>query len=339
MPIRRITVSRTESGRTVAALLQAHFQLSAAEVRRLVQARRVRIGGKVCADPAWRVAPGQSLKAELDPSPPHARSQTKAARHREEQGTPPTVRHADDRLVIVDKPAGLTTMRHEYEAEEFGPRGRRFLPATLADLLPDLLPKGRQGRAARVIPVHRLDRETSGLVAFARTPEAARHLGAQFREHTIERTYLALTRGIPRPGRVESRIVRDRGDGRRGSTEKPGEGQRAVTHVYVVEELGDFALVECRLETGRTHQVRIHLGELGAPLCGERVYDRPPHGRPLPDASGAKRPTLHAATLGLEHPTTGERMTWEAPLPADMARLLKQLRRKARHAEGEGGRG
>ncbi len=253
----------------------------------------------------------------------------------------PIIRYADAQLVVVDKPAGLTTMRHEYEAEEFGARGRRFLPRTLADLLPELLGQGKRGGKAKVRAVHRLDRETSGLVVFARTPEAARHLGKQFREHTVERCYLGLTRGVPREGRVESNLVRDRGDGRRGTPPCPplrgggsgggGEGQRAVTHVRIVETLGDFALVECCLETGRTHQVRIHLGELGTPLCGERVYDRPLHGRALPDASGARRPLLHAAALGLEHPTTGKRLTWESPLPADMAEPLNRLRREIRN--------
>jgi 23S rRNA pseudouridine1911/1915/1917 synthase len=110
----------------------------------------------------------------------------------------------------------------------------------------------------------------------------------------------------------------------------PRGAQRAVTHVRVVEELGDFTLVECRLETGRTHQVRIHLGEAGTPLCGERIYDRPRGGRPLPDTSGAARPLLHAAKLGFLHPGTGEKMTYSSPLPKDMAALLARLRRQAR---------
>ena len=175
--------------------------------------------------------------------------------------------------------------------------------------------------------VHRLDNETSGLVVFARTAEAERHLGRQFRAHTTDRLYLALVRGRAKAGRIESVLVRDRGDGRRGgATDPAANGQRAVTHVRVVEDLGDYTLVECRLETGRTHQVRIHLGEAGTPLCGERVYDRPIHGRPAADDSGAKRITLHAATLGFEHPATGERMQWTSPLPKDMAELLRRLR-------------
>src|SRR5205814_739759 len=116
--------------------------------------------------------------------------------------------------------------------------------------------------------------------------------------------------------------------GRRGSGEK-AEGQRAVTHVRVVEELGDFTLVECQLETGRTHQVRIHLGEAGTPLCGERLYDRPVNGSPAPETSGASRVALHAASLGFEHPATGKRMHWAAALPADLRNLVDRLRRAA----------
>jgi 23S rRNA pseudouridine1911/1915/1917 synthase len=240
----------------------------------------------------------------------------------------PTVRHADARVVVVEKPAGLTTMRSPEEAAEFGARARRFLPPTLADLLPPLLAGGRGGRPPRLRAVHRLDKDTTGLVVFARTAEAEGSLGKQFRAHTIERRYLALVRGRAASGRIESYLVRDRGDGRRGSGAEPGVGQRAVTHVRVVEELGDYTLVECRLETGRTHQVRIHLGEAGTPLCGERVYDRPLHGRPLPDGSGAARVMLHAARLGFNHPATGRRMAWDSPLPDDMAGLRERLRRR-----------
>jgi 23S rRNA pseudouridine1911/1915/1917 synthase len=248
----------------------------------------------------------------------------------------PVIRYADAHVVVVDKPAGLTTSRHPDEAAEFGARARRFLPTTLADVLPALLAGRKQQRGpphrTTVRAVHRLDKDTSGLVVFARTPAAAKHLGRQFREHTAERSYLGLVRGRAKAGRIESHLVRDRGDGRRGSSAAPGAGQRAVTHVRVLEDLGGYTLVECRLETGRTHQVRIHLGEAGTPLCGERVYDRPPHGRPLPDGSGAARVALHAATLGFAHPATGGRVRWTSPLPRDLADLLARLRRRPRNA-------
>jgi 23S rRNA pseudouridine1911/1915/1917 synthase len=241
-------------------------------------------------------------------------------------GPRPIIRHADKHLVVVDKPAGLTTMRHAEEAAEFGPRGKRFLPPTLADLLPGLLARRSPHERTSVRAVHRLDKDTSGLVVFARTIEAERHLDGQFRAHTIERVYRAVVRGHAKDARIESWLVRDRGDGRRGSSAVPGHGQRAVTHVRVMERLGDYTLIECRLETGRTHQVRIHLGEVGTPLCGERIYDRPLHGKPLPDGSGTQRIALHAAVLGFDHPATGERRCWTSNLPKDLADLIERLR-------------
>jgi 23S rRNA pseudouridine1911/1915/1917 synthase len=234
------------------------------------------------------------------------------------------IRFLDRHLVVLDKPSGLTTMRHAEEAAEFG-KGRRFLPRTLQDELPALIAAREGGPPMPVIAVHRIDKETSGLVMFARTLAAERSLGEQLRAHTTERRYLALVRGEARDARIESWIVRDRGDGRRGGGPE-GEGQHAITHVTLAERLGAFSLVECRLETGRTHQVRIHLGEAGTPLCGETIYDRPLHGRPVPDGSGCERVALHAATLGLDHPETGKRLSWSAPLPADLAGVLKRLR-------------
>jgi 23S rRNA pseudouridine1911/1915/1917 synthase len=336
---RRLIVARAEAGRTVADWLRARLSLPRDAVQRLLRERLVWVDGKPCPDPSRRLHSGQRIEVR----PPHADRPAKSPKRapkpagarphasRVAVGPEPVVRYADDQVVVVEKPAGLTTMRHAEEAAEFGRRARRYLPATLEDLLPDLLKTAGVKPAARlsVRAVHRIDKDTSGLVVFARTPEAARSLGQQFRSHTVERTYLAVVRGRARPGRIESWLVRDRGDGRRGSSGRPGEGQHAVTHVAVVEELGEYTLVECRLETGRTHQVRIHLGEAGTPLCGERVYDRPLHGKPLPDGSGLSRVALHAATLGFEHPTTGKRMRWTSPLPKDMADLVARLRKRS----------
>ncbi len=301
MPPRTFVVTRAESGRPLAEALRARLALSWAAARRL--------------------SAGQRVEVQEVPSPhrPHPTPRAWGI----------VVRFQDAQVAVIDKPPGLTTMRHPDEAAEFGRRAQRFLPPTLADLLPPLLAPGRSGKAPRLRAVHRIDKETSGLVVFARTPQAEAHLGRQFRQHTIERCYRALVRGRAVSGRIESWLVRDRGDGRRGSG-PPGEGQRAVTHVQVIEELGDYTLVECRLETGRTHQVRIHLGEARTPLCGERVYDRPINGRPLPDGSGARRIMLHAARLGFDHPATGKRMTWDSEMPADMKELLERLRRQAR---------
>jgi 23S rRNA pseudouridine1911/1915/1917 synthase len=317
MPRRSFVVSRSQAGQPVASLLRNFLRLSWSEARRLVQSRQVILAGKPCLDANRRVTAGQRIDVRAKPT---EKPRTKAGG--------PIIRFTDDQIVVVEKPPGLTTMRHPEETAEFGGRARRYLPPTLLDLLPPLLantPGPKRSRRSSVIAVHRIDKETSGLVVFARTRDAVTHLGRQFREHTIERRYLALVRGQAKDARIESWLVHDRGDGRRGSGQ-PGEGQRAVTHVKVVERLGDFTLVECRLETGRTHQVRIHLAEAGTPLCGERIYDRPLHGKPLPDASVAPRVALHAAFLAFDHPVTGKRMKWSSPLPPDLAALVRRWR-------------
>ena len=328
MSIRFFIVGRTEAGRPVGDCLCTRLTLSRSDVRRLLRERLVRVNGAPCVDPDRRLQRGQRVQVRISVAPS---KKDKPAPQRpppppSPKGSRPIVRHVDEHVVVVEKPAGLTTMRHPGEAAEFGKRAKRFLPPTLADVLPDVLARRSKGGETSVRAVHRLDNETSGLVVFARTVEAESHLGRQFRAHSVERQYLAVVRGRAKAGRIESWLVRDRGDGRRGSSTERGNGQRAVTHVRVVEALGEYTLVECRLETGRTHQVRIHLGEAGTPLCGERLYDRPLNGKPLPDGSGIGRIVLHAALLGFEHPATGERMRWTSPLPKDMAELVERLR-------------
>jgi 23S rRNA pseudouridine1911/1915/1917 synthase len=173
--------------------------------------------------------------------------------------------------------------------------------------------------------VHRLDKETSGLIVFTRTWLAKQSLTQQFRAHTVHRRYLAIAHGHVQSQTFRSRIIADRGDGLRGSLgpRAPKEaGQLAVTHVEILEKLVDASLVACRLETGRTHQIRVHLSEAGHPLVGERVYIRRFDAPPIP----APRMMLHAAELGFVHPATNAEMRWELPLPADMELTLKRLR-------------
>ncbi len=347
MPPIVFVVDRRENGKTLASVLKMRYALSWAQAKRLIEKRHVRVGQQVETDVARRLKVGKQVQLDSGtvevkhatpdaapkpaakpkpPAPKPLRVKPPSDVSRDSLLPGDAVVYSDDTVVVVNKPAGLTTMRHKEEAAEFG-RGKRFLPKTLADLLPAAL--GAPGRP--VIAVHRIDRDTSGLVVFARTRAAAEHLTAQFRKHTAERRYLALTRGVPKPGRIESVFVPDRGDGRRGTSRDllTEGGKKAVTHVTVLERLGSFAVVECRLETGRTHQVRIHLGEAGTPLCGERVYDRPLNGKPLPDRSGAERPMLHAARLGFVHPETGQAVGWDVKPPDDFAELWAKLRRAA----------
>ncbi|MDH4224545.1 MAG: pseudouridine synthase, partial [Deltaproteobacteria bacterium] len=241
--------------------------------------------------------------------------------------------HLERELVVVEKPAGLSTVRHPDEwAQAQHPRQ---LPPTLAELIPAILKKmegakSSKGRPHPVRVVQRLDIGTSGLLVFARTLKAERGLGSQFRSHTVDRVYQALALGaIPSPLRLESLLVENRGDGLRGS--HPSKGRRAVTHVKPLEALGGATLVECRLETGRTHQIRIHLAEAGHPLAGERVYNRPRSNRPpqIPppvDFVDVPRIMLHAGRLGFRHPLSGELMTFEMDPPPDFSGFVEHLR-------------
>jgi 23S rRNA pseudouridine1911/1915/1917 synthase len=261
------------------------------------------------------------------------------------------IRFVDTQVVVVEKPAGVTSNRHAEERS--WPSRRKQLQPTLDELLPRILaktsrpgrglperagrPRGKAAAATRgrgplppIRAVHRLDRETSGLMVFARTRPAEQHLSQQFRRHTTHRVYLAIVQGRIESQTIVSHLARDRGDGRRGSTTQPNQGKRAVTHVKQVEQLGEYTLVECRLETGRTHQIRIHLAEAGHPLCGEKVYRQPLFGEAVPDRSGAPRIALHAAELGFEHPATGEEMRFKMALPPDLVAFLARLRSEAR---------
>lgn len=312
-----------DAGRPLVAILRGRLRLSPDEIHRLLQERKILLDGRPCRDPQTRLRAGQRVDLQVSKQTA-GRNQSHSAPPKPQRAKP-RLRHVDADVVVVEKPAGLTTVRHAGEAAEFGQRGQRYLPGTLADMLPSLIAGRVPGSPGRLYPVHRIDRETSGLVVFARHPGAERELSRQFREHTVERRYLALVRGRAHAARIESNLVEDRGDGRRGSV--PGPGKRAVTHVHPLEMFGECSLVQCRLETGRTHQVRIHLAEAGTPLCGERVYDRPLHGTPHPDHSGATRPLLHAATLGFEHPASHKQVHWDCPLPADFREVLERLRK------------
>jgi 23S rRNA pseudouridine1911/1915/1917 synthase len=184
-------------------------------------------------------------------------------------------------------------------------------------------------RLPRLRKVHRLDKLTSGLLVFARSALAERELGRQFHAHTVDRRYQALVPGRLKPQTIRSYLIRDRGDGRRGAVRSNPlqrvNAKLAVTHIESVKPLGQYSLVTCRLETGRTHQIRIHLADLSYPVCGDPVYSIRPDGSRIPDNSGALRLALHAAELGFKHPATGESLHWSMPLPQDLTNLVKQL--------------
>jgi 23S rRNA pseudouridine1911/1915/1917 synthase len=319
-----ITISDDLAGQTLAAVLRrAMPTLSWSQARRQVETRHVRLNGELWLDPARRVTSGDVV--EVLPRPERL-PQAFAADL--------VVRHLDEHVVVVEKPAGINTVRHPTELN--WTVVRRGLSPTLEDRLHKAIAAQLRVPAPalpRLRKVHRLDKLTSGLLVFARSALAERELGRQFRAHTVDRRYLAVVRGRPRPQVVRTWLVRDRGDGRRGSSAVEGQGKLAVTHVESVEPMGEYSLVTCRLETGRTHQIRIHLAELGHPVCGDPVYHIRRDGSTVSDESGGDPLrgypglALHAAELGFSHPATGERLHWTMPVPEDLRQFLDRLRR------------
>lgn len=329
------------AGQTLAAALKQLLDgRSWSQVRQLIAGRRVQIHGNLCLDEQRRVKAGDVLQVLEQPAAaPVSAGDVRLA-------------YVDEHLLVVQKPAGVTTLRHREETDL--PVRRKQLQPTLDELVQQALAaqlgirsnsdeqargrsRGRRRTDPRLVirPVHRLDRDTSGLMLFARTPVAEQRLIRMFARHEVQRTYVAVV-----PGRVETQtidtwLVRDRGDGLRGSLATPPTGdaqtaaaRHAVTHVRPLEHLANYTILECRLETGRTHQIRIHLSEIGHPLCGEKVYTDGLGMPARPDHSGAPRQALHAADLAFMHPLTSKPMQFRMPLPRDLKQWLLALRGK-----------
>ena len=293
---------------TLAAIVRERTGVAWSRARRLCEEGRVQVDGRRCLDPAMRVP--QDAVVAID-------------EHGPKRAAGPLAKDAivfhDRDVVVVDKPAGLLSV-----ADEAGNRD------TAVDHARTLL-RRLGGDDAPLGVVHRLDRDTSGLMVFTRSALAKRVLAERFRAHDVERVYVALVHGhLERDRAVESDFVLDRGDGLRGSHGHfrradgavPREARHAITHVRPVEPLRGATLVECRLETGRQHQIRIHLSELGHPLVGEPVYIRDYAGPRIE----APRAMLHARTLGFAHPRTGAPMSWTRDPPEDFRLLREALR-------------
>lgn len=313
---RSFQVQEDKAGQTLAALLRHWLPgQSWSQVRKLIAARRVKLNGELWLDDARRLKTGDTVEILAKPIPaPKLIDQI-------------VIRHIDEHLVVVEKPAGISTVRHPAERDWL--EERRLLTATLDDLVMRQigmrLPKQKHEPRPRLRIVQRLDKETSGLVVFARSVEAERGLGRQFQRHEVTRRYLALVPGRVSKQTIRSILVRDRGDSRRGSS-ATGAGKEAITHIDIEEKLPGYTLLSCRLETGRTHQIRIHLAELGHPVYGEKVYNRKLGGEPILDTSGVPRLFLHAVELGFVHPVTHEALHWEMPMPVDLREALERLR-------------
>ena len=290
-----------------AAVREAYEGLPWSKARELCRRGKVHVNGALETDGARRVSKGDAIAVQ--PSAP-----------RVDDGvfTDARVVHVDRHVVVVDKPAGIMSVPFEPGDKD-----------TLVDRVRIWLRRRGDGQGAELGAVQRLDKDTTGLLVFARTLAAKRELQQQFRKHSIERRYRALVHGaVKRAQKVETDLIRDRGDGLRGSYGHfrkprgplPSDAQHAITHIAPVEALRDATMVECRLETGRQHQIRIHLSEIGNPLIGEPVYIRDFAGERI----AAPRPMLHAAVLGFEHPANGKPMRFERELPQDMAEVVER---------------
>lgn len=312
--MREISVDDQTAGSTLAALVRgdggAPALMAWSAARRLCTSGRVQVNGAVETDPARRLARGDVVRVE-----PHARVV------RPDAFAPNAILYDDHDVVVVDKPAGMLSV-------PFSPGDKH----TLIDRVQAQLRAQRGGPKSELGAVQRLDKDTTGVLVFARTLAAKRELQQQWRVHDVERRYLALVHGALLQARtIETQLIQDRGDGLRGSYGHfrrprgplPRDAQRALTHVRPLEQLGARAtLIECTLETGRQHQIRIHVSELGHPLLGETVYIRD-YDAPRIEAP---RPMLHAAVLGFTHPRTGQRLRFERPAPSDFMRTLERLR-------------
>jgi 23S rRNA pseudouridine1911/1915/1917 synthase len=291
-------------------VIRTFLNLSWAEARRLITSGKISIAGETITDTVWRVREGASVELRRRaPRPETVRSQ----RLVEELPV-----YVDASVIVVRKPAGVSTV-------PYGDADPREQGETLDVLVRDLLARlDRHRGRAPIGVVQRLDKATSGLLVFARSFAAKKHLAQQLRHHSMRRVYLAIAHGDVSRGSFRSRLLPDRGDGLRGSgqREEGAEGQLAITHVKPVERLRGATLIECQLETGRTHQIRIHLSEAGHPLLGEQVYIRGYKGLRIQ----APRLMLHAAELGFEHPSDGRPMLFKEPPPPDFMATLHRLR-------------
>ena len=290
--------TRQRLDKTLALLLP---EFSRSRLQTLIGNGRVLVDGVPCRQPAKKIAVGQRLSVNLNDLPP-------ADDRCLPEAIPLDICHEDDHLIVINKPPGLVT--HPGHGNREG-----TLQSALLNHHPaaDGLPRGGL--------VHRLDKETSGLIVAAKTSIAQRRLIRQFESRTIGREYLALVHGNPTgTGVIDKPIGKDRQNPIR-MTIRTG-GKEATTLFSVIDRWPGFALLRCRLKTGRTHQIRVHLENQGLPIVGDPTYRR--GARPTPQLAAARQ-MLHAATLRLSHPHTDEPCEWSRPPPPDMQAVLRQL--------------
>ena len=306
-----ITLPATAAGQRLdKALAEAVPLYSRERLKNLVQGGRLSGPAGVIWDPATKMKGGEALTLDV----PEARPSDTVA-----QNIPLAIVHEDDHLLVVDKPAGLVV--HPAAGNYDGTMVNALLHHCAGRL-------SGIGGVARPGIVHRIDKDTSGLLVVAKTDKAHEGLAAQFARHDVDRRYTAVVGGVPVPpaGRIEGALARSTANRQKMAIVKDGRGKHAITHFRTVAAFDGAAQVECRLETGRTHQIRVHMASIGHALLGDAVYGRTP-GKlaPLLKDMAFERQALHAATLGFVHPVTQEKLCFESPLPADMVALIGRL--------------
>ncbi|MEN9577950.1 MAG: hypothetical protein RJA70_959 [Pseudomonadota bacterium] len=270
------------------------------DVRQLIQTGKVLVDGQRQLDTRSLVRPGQLVEIQM--SAPRQQGNS--------SGQDAGILYRDHHLVVVNKPSGISSVDHEREE------------TSLQSELRVRLSKLEKRPVPPLFVVHRLDKVTSGVMMFARSKAAQAELKNQFREHTTGRFYTAVAHGAVHPGTLRFRIVRDRGDGTRGVTRDPNIGTWSVTHVTLEEQLEHCSVIRCQLETGRTHQIRIHLSEIGHPLVGEPLYTQGFSGPWLTCA----RTLLHAQYLSFTHPEYRKHQEFTVPTPPEFEAFLSKQR-------------
>jgi 23S rRNA pseudouridine1911/1915/1917 synthase len=284
--------------------------LSRERLKALIRSGAVEAKGAAVRDPALKVKGDEALRVAV-PEP--------APAYNEPQDIPLTIMFEDEHLLVVDKPAGLVV--HPAAGNLDGTLVNALLHHCAGRL-------SGIGGVARPGIVHRIDKDTSGLLVVAKTDIAHEALAKQFAAHSIDRRYLAIVSGLPKiaGGAIDAPLARSATNRKKIAIVEGNRGKRAVTHWKRLELLNDAALVECRLETGRTHQVRVHMASIGHPLVGDPVYGRAgkTHGKVLKEL-GFHRQALHAAELGFIHPITKNTISFSSPMPPDMQELKRAL--------------
>lgn len=291
------------------ALAELLPELSRERLKSLIVEGEVTTDGRTL-NPSVKVAAGQLYAVNI-PAPAEAEAIA--------QDIPVNIVHEDADLIVVDKPAGLVV--HPAAGNLDGTLVNALLHHCRGEL-------SGIGGVARPGIVHRIDKDTSGLLVVAKSDRAHEGLAQQFKAHSIDRLYAAIVYGLPQPsaGTVDTWIGRSDADRKKMAVHREGRGKHAVTHYRTIERLAGAALVECKLETGRTHQVRVHMAHLGHPLIGDPVYSRDRKGfKTILETLRFKRQALHAKRLGFIHPLTGQKLSFDSALPIDMQELLSEL--------------